>query len=95
MAERHRWRRERGRPRRHAGGALVNAPISPAEVLGQRPPELLVAVIALGGNVGAVVPALMPPVRNLRATDDSEITSDTQQARTTAIPDHGGPEQDD
>ena len=82
-------------PAATAVGAPVNAPIAPADVLGQRPAEPIDAVIALGGNVGGVVPALRATVRTLRETDGIEVTSVAPLARTAAIVEPGGSEQPD
>ncbi|WP_172191560.1 2-amino-4-hydroxy-6-hydroxymethyldihydropteridine diphosphokinase [Actinomyces faecalis] len=63
---------------------LAQTPEHPAEV-----------VIALGGNVGGVVPALRQAVSTLRSTPGVSVTDVAPLARTAAVVPEGGTEQPD
>ncbi len=67
----------------------------PVDVLTQHPAEPVGLVIALGGNVGGVVPALRAAVRTLRETDGITVTTVAPLARTAAVVEPGSPEQPD
>lgn len=76
--------------------AASAAPMAaPVDVLDQRPAQPADVVLALGGNVGGVVPALRNAVRTLRSTEGIEVSSVAPLARTAAIVEPGGPEQPD
>ena len=75
--------------------AAPAAPVAPVDVLEQRPAQPVDVVLALGGNVGGVVPALRNAVRTLRSTEGIEVTSVAPLARTAAVVEPGSPEQPD
>lgn len=88
-----------GAPAGDAGDAAAPAPAAPVpapvDVLGRRPDHPVEVVLALGGNVGGVVPALRAAVRTLREIDGIEVANVAPLARTAAIVEPGGPEQPD
>ncbi|CED91572.1 2-amino-4-hydroxy-6-hydroxymethyldihydropteridine diphosphokinase, partial [Actinomyces succiniciruminis] len=57
-------------------------PVDPLTVRPQAPAQL---VIALGGNVGGVVPSLRTAVNTLRQTDGITVTTVAPLARTAAV----------
>ena len=71
------------------------APPAPRDLLAQTPEQAVEAVIALGGNVGGVVPALRQAVSTLRSTPGVTITDVAPLARTAAVVPEGGAEQPD
>ena len=88
-----------GAPAGDTGDAAAPAPAAPVpapvDVLGRRPDHPVEVVLALGGNVGGVVPALRAAVRTLREIDGIEVANVAPLARTAAIVEPGGPEQPD
>ncbi|MDU0349156.1 2-amino-4-hydroxy-6-hydroxymethyldihydropteridine diphosphokinase [Actinomyces sp. MRS3W] len=66
-------------------------PVDPLTVRPQAPVEL---VIALGGNVGGVVPSLRTAVHTLRDTDGIMVTNVAPLARTAAVIDDGSEQPD-
>lgn len=79
----------------YVGGGFPDAAVSGADVLTQRPAAAAGIVVALGGNVGGVVPALRGAVRTLKETDGIEVTAVAPLARTAPVVDPGTPEQPD
>ncbi|MDO4901549.1 2-amino-4-hydroxy-6-hydroxymethyldihydropteridine diphosphokinase [Actinomyces sp.] len=69
----------------------VPAPVPqpPADPLTVRPQAPVELVIALGGNVGGVVPSLRTAVGTLRNTDGIDVTTVAPLARTAAVVDDG------
>ncbi|WP_218957681.1 2-amino-4-hydroxy-6-hydroxymethyldihydropteridine diphosphokinase [Actinomyces trachealis] len=70
-------------------------PATTADLLRTRPAQPVAFVLALGGNVGAVLPNLRKAVAALRDTVGVEVTQVAPLARTAAITDPGsGPQPD-
>ncbi|SPT53013.1 Probable dihydroneopterin aldolase [Actinomyces bovis] len=71
------------------------APAAPVDPLRTRPAQPTAFVLALGGNVGAVLPNLRKAVASLRDTVGLEIMQVAPLARTAAVTDPGsGPQPD-
>lgn len=70
-------------------------PPAPVDVLAERPAHPVGFVIALGGNVGGVVPALRKAVHTLEDTAGIEVTDLAPLARTAAVVAEGRPAQPD
>ena len=70
-------------------------PPAPVDVLAARPAQPVGFVIALGGNVGGVVPALRKAVHTLEDTAGIEVTDLAPLARTAAAVPEGRPAQPD